>query len=298
MNSSLRPEQRVNKLGHVVVKHVKNDDAGNASKAARIPAPSLSFVKDESELLDRSQWIELISKTVSGAGRTFAPGFVPRMTNFLYAYDYRELEFIHSVAERMDGNGVGGLFGGIPERPSSTMDIDHHLFLTAAHAFSYCKEVNEADPSDSASWGDRGGLLAFARRTFGGEHNMKFRFDKDAVADLEGAYLLNRIGLDKESFNSIGSYYRGLGKLKGMQEEIKPYLPLLIAMHTAYEDSNRDYFFNDEYYFWSNIEDIMKFPEEKIGIIARETQKRGEYDPEIAQALIESDAGILSEGVI
>jgi hypothetical protein len=293
MNPDLVPEARTNKLGHVVVKHVKPVGAAPSASTARIPAPALSFSTVVKEM-DSRELTDGISENISNTGFDFTD----RHRSFLMGINVDDLKFLHGLSQRLDHDGAESLLKSTPNRFASPSVSDHEVFMTACHAYDYCKGVIDADPSNKGwDFVGKADLFGFAKRTFEGA-TAAYRRDEDTVSDLEGAFLVHRLRIGKEGFRSEGSYYRGLAKLKEQREEIEPYMPLLLAMATAYPTGNGGWHFGEEYYLWENLDDIKKFPVEKIGAIARATIDRGEYDPKIAELVMQNASDSLADGIL
>lgn len=293
MNPDLIPEARTNKLGHVVVKHVKPVGSATTSSAARIPAPVASFTTTDPEM-KRAELTEAISDNMASTGFRYEDWH----RSFVGGLQDDDLKYVYELSQRLDHDGVKSLLMSAPNRFAVPGVSDRQVFMTAAHAYDYCKSVVDADPSDKGwDFVGKGDLYGFAKRFFDGATGTFVR-DEDTVSDLEGAFLVHRLRIDKEGFKSEGSYYRGLTKLKERREEIKPYLPLLLAMATAYPTGKSGWHFGEEYYLWSNLEDIQKFPAERIDAIAKATIRRGEYDPEIAELVMQNASDSLADGIL
>jgi hypothetical protein len=303
--SVLVPEQRPDKNGHIVTRHVRADKASGVTPSG-IPAPSLvgqtgpafRAYKDLAygELANRTEdkFSELGVKMEDNVRKLV-----------IAISSNKELspsaEKLYDLLPSIDADGLRSLTGG-QMKYLRLGDMNYHLagpeaqvFAIAISAYEYSREVDDATiPVPDELVTKKIGIYETAANLYGRE---KVRCTPDTIADVEGHYLMKTLGLSSDSFPSTGDYYRGLTKLNARREELKPYLPLMIALHTAYP-LGKSYYFNDEYYLWDNIDLIKKYPEDRIIAIARETIKRGQFDEEFAAEVAGSTSDTLNDGLL
>jgi hypothetical protein len=166
----------------------------------------------------------------------------------------------------------------------------------AVKAYAFSREVDDATlPVPNALVTKKTGIYRTAIKLFWDKK--RIRSTPENTADLEAHYFMQSLGLSADSFPSVGDYYRGVNKLNEQRDELKPYLPLLIALNTAFTNG-KGFYFNDDYYLWENIEMVKQYPVDRIEAIARETIRRGGFDERFAEEVANSNADTLNEGLL
>lgn len=302
--SALVPEQRQDKNGHLVTRHVKADQ-GSGVSAGSIPPPSLSIVADSRpsfEEVGHSGFVESVGSRFDELG--VKPPEI--LTQLLWQLKYNSSlcgdadKKLYDMLPDLDAKALGSLTGGmhgmrIESGMNSFATKNAQIFGIAIHAYEFSRVIDDAKlPVPYTRNTDysilRTGLELFAKDT-------KVKFTPGTISDLEGQYFLEALDMSINSFSSAGEYYRSLGILKEQQEEIKPYLPVLIAMNTAFADG-KGWYFNDEYYLWENIEMAKRFPVDRIEAIAIESIRRGKFDEEFAEEVANSNSDTLNAGLL
>lgn len=302
--ANLIPVKRPDKNGHLVTRYVKGEQ-NIAGTGAPLPAPQLALTTPDNDLSSMSSfdYAEVVMARFRELDGRLSPSSIERVVQQLKSNSYHfsgAHEKLYSLLPKLDAKGVQSLsFGGqlgtfginVPQQRVA-------IFATSVLGYDFARSVDNAivDGTNERNI-EPHRLLYRANALFGKDG--KLRVSDEVVGDLESYYLLETLGINERFFNSTGDYYRGLTKLKAMQEDVTPYLPLLIAMHTAYEPGDRDYYFEDDYYLWENIDTVMQFPKERIHVIARETVRRGEYDQGLAEEIASSTGSdTLNDGLL
>lgn len=304
--TSLIPEKRLDKNGVLVTRHVK-DGAALSSSTLSIPAPTLSATT-----ATRPSFDELTSKDYEKAVLRSFLSLTTTVDTYKIEYLLRQIHWydetcggaarkLYDLLPDLDARGVQSLTAGVrymrvSEGTSPT--VETQLFSTAIMAYEFSRDVEEArlfvTSAVDAKYQERS-ILAIANSFLG--ESKKLRVNDGVVADLEGRCLLGAIGLEPADFNSEGDYYRGLTKLKEMQDEIKPYLPLLVAWHEGFP-KGRSFYFNDDYYLWDNIEVAKKIPVDRVKAVAVEVMRRGDYDEGLVEEVINSSSDVINDGLL
>lgn len=301
---TLVPEQRQDKNGHLVTRHVKAD-AGSNGSASSIPAPSLLTAggyAQERERLGSGEFVAAVESRFEELG-VEVPDNLNRLLlqiNYSSSLCNKADEKLYDMLPEMDADDLKSLTRGVEHmRLGSSMNtyasLEAQVLSMAIMSYEWARTVDDAKfPVPYERKEDNSifltGVNLFAK-------NKRVRCTEETAADLQGQYLLEALSLNGDSFASAGDYYRGLAKLKDQQEELKPYLPLLIAMNTAFADG-KGWYFNDDYYLWENIDEVKRYPVDRIEAIAMESIRRGRFDPEFAEEIAESNADTLNDGLL
>lgn len=305
--SSLIPVKRPDKNGHLVTRYIK-DGAQLPSTGSALPAPqplpAVTSQPDFSTLssFDYTQAVMDRFREVGATGpRPSIEALVEGLRSNISSYNNGgAAEKLYDMIPELDEDTFQSLSSGTRYMPYSSNVPLHTLntFAIAVLAHGYSRTVDNALVSNTPDRAEKVNKVMERAMGFFGREG-KIRITDAVVGDMESRYLLETLGLNEKCFGTTGDYYRALGRLKEMQDDLTPYLPLLIAMHTAYPDGKRDFYFGDDWYLWDNIDDVMKFPQDRIEAIAVEAVRRGEYDSGLAQEIIDSDGSdILNDGLL
>lgn len=296
--SNLIPQKRVNKLGHVVTKHVKADDASPKTLLS-LPAPEITpvdryFAQEEAEM-------DALLRTV---GTNFDKANMPLTYSHLEFIEGTKVQpasrsLLEALAEATDGIdevGANSLLSGFSNyRPNKHA---HHVACleVAARAYKFCRTVDDLTPYSTDTrdaYFSSTPLGTFAKDFFYGD--LSSAPGPDDVIDLEGAFFLDKMDLnDKGRFNTEGAYYRAMGKLKERRGDIIGYMPLLIAARMI---SSQDYPSLDDIF---DLTEYLKevCPPEKSGMVADELLKRRVFDVDTIEQIAKSDVVPLIDGVL
>lgn len=298
--SNLVPEQRVNKLGHVVTKHIKADNA-LTKPSTLLPAPGLPtadslFPQEDAE----------ISALLQTVGTNFSKA------NFALTYDHMELlegtkvkpankSLLKALAEatdEIDERGAVSLLDGFGTYRTKNNDHFSACLEVAARAYRFCRSVDDLTPSSNNTRNEYFSSVAlggFTKDFFYGMLESSSQIENDDVTELEGAYLLDKLDMnDKERFHSEGAYFRALHKLKERRKEVLGYFPLLV---TARMVSARDYTSLGDVF---DLMDYLKTicPPEKSAAIAAECVSRRVFNVDAVEQMAKSDTAPLIDGVL
>lgn len=300
--STLIPQQRADKNGKIVTRHVLAD-SGASSPASSIPVPSIPVSAMKQQEMTKAEYLEAFKGRIKELGLTPDVSCDKLLSDFVYDGSATEkvVERLYDLLPKLDADSMRSLIG--PHLNTTRYSTNRTsfrevaLFSIAVMSWEYCNSVDQAALPGNYDRNNAylGELYSNATDFFGASN--KLRCTDETVADFEGYYLLKALKLDKQSFDSEGGYYRALTKLKDMRDQITPYLPVLRAMDLAYDGKN-NYFFNDEYYLWENIKDLQSFPPEKVTALALETLRRGEYEEGLAEQIATNASDSLSDGLL
>lgn len=209
-------------------------------------------------------------------------------------------EDLHALLPELDERGYYSLFNGVSSANPYAQGPSR--LAVAVKAYSYCRSVDDAIPAGELAEQNiaRDHVWDTSYEVVNNGSTKRIVEVEDNAADLEGIYLLSKLDLDMSCFPTTGDYYRTLVKLKARQEEIQPYLPLLLAMAAIRTETSSptNWYFNDSWYLWENIDLVKKYPVEKINEIAAETVRRGGFDEGMAQQIVESGVPSLNDGLL
>lgn len=297
--SNLIPQQRADKNGKLVTRHVKVGDSSSQTPSP-FPAPELTpidryFAQEKAEM-------DALLRTV---GENFGKANMPLTYSHLELLEGTKahpasMSLLEALAEATDGideSGASALLGGFSDYQSGKHEYHVACLELAARAYKFCRKVDDsiphsADPRDTYFLS--GSLGTFAKDFFE-DNKPSHASDPDDVADFEGAYFLDRLDLnDKGRFNTEGAYFRALRTLKERRDDIIGYMPLLIAARMI---SSRDYM------YLSDILDLMDYlkticPPEKSASVAAECVKRRVFDVDTIEQIAKSDTAPLIGGVL
>lgn len=295
--SNLTPQKRMNKLGHLVTKHVKADTDTKKAPLS-LPAPSVVLSADRpKEQLDTKELLDVVGRNLQKANFNLSYSHLELLEGTKVQGPRRHLlEALVDATEGIDGRGANSLMSGVTTYRANKHDHNVACLQLAARAYEFCRKVDDATPyseddEDQHFFYDN--LGNFAKESFGTD--ITDGSDPDDVTDLEGAYFLDRLGLDDESrFNSLGAYYRAMGKLKERREDLIDYMPLLITARMVDPGSNTT--LNDIF----ELTDYLKgmCPVEKVPMISLEVLKRRIFNVDMVEELASSEATTLTEGVL
>lgn len=302
--SILVPEQRPDKNGKLVTRHVRAQ-SGIDAIAGSIPPPSL-FESTPSrpafEDLGYDGLVEATKERFSDLGLS-VPSIMPQLLRQLRygssnteAADKKFYEMLPSIDKQGMVSLTDAMSGMSPTNSTTMSSLNSQVFGMAIHAYEYSRVIDDATlPLPYQR--NAPTLLSVAVNMFA-DSDYRLTITPDNVADLESHYFLRALDLGKGSFYSTGDYYRALGVLKEKREELKPYLPLLIALNTAFNDTRGGFYFKDEYYLWENIDMVQKYPVDRIEAIAKSAIHRGEFDEGFADEIANSNHDALNEGIL
>jgi hypothetical protein len=296
--SNLIPQKRVNKLGHVVTKHVKADDSSQKPPLS-LPAPEITYV--DRHFFNENAEIDVLLRTV---GTNFDKA------NTSLTYSHLELiegtkvqgarrSLLEALAEATDGideRGAKSLLSGFSNYQAKKHAHNASCLELSARAYEFCRKVDDATPYSTDTRHEyflNVPLGTFAKEFF--HYDLSHASDPDDVTDLEGAYFLDRLDLnDKERFNSEGAYYRAMVQLKERREDIVEYMPLLIAARMV---APADYTSLGDIF---DLTDYLKTicPPDKSASVAAECLKRLVFDVDTIEQIAKSDVAPLIDGVL
>jgi hypothetical protein len=303
--SVLVPEQRPDKNGHLVTRHVRADKPSGVN-ASSIPAPLLATppapARREYKELEHGELVALTEERFSELGITMEPNLskILRQISYYNGSCADAAEAFYNLLPDIDAQGVESLTDGISAMRLSDSNFspgpEAEVFSMAVKAYAFSREVDDATlPVPNALVTKKTGIYRTAIKLFWDKKRISST--PENTADLEAHYFMQSLGLSADSFPSAGDYYRGINKLNEQRDELKPYLPLLIALNTAFTNG-KGFYFNDDYYLWENIEMVKQYPVDRIEAIARETIRRGGFDESFAEEVANSNADTLNEGLL
>jgi len=297
-------EKRLDKNGNWVTRHVRVSDPESAKSGLRLPAPSVVKAEKRPEYKDlpRGRFIEDATARFDELGIPMEHNFKQLLKQISFDNDTcgGAAEKFYNLLPTLDAEGIQSLTGG-GMNSLNLSDLNYHpgpeaqVLATAINAFEFSRVVDKATlPVPNAPVTKKIGIYETAVSFF---WKQKVRCTADTSADLEAIYLFQSLGLNREAFPTAGDYYRGLTRLHAQREELKPYLPLLIALNTGLTTS-KGYYFNEEYYLWENIDMVKRYPVDRIEAIALETIRRGDFDEAFANDIVNSNADSLNDGLL
>lgn len=303
--SVLVPEQRPDKNGHLVTRHVRADKPSGVT-ASSIPAPSLTApsapARREYKDLSHSELATLTEERFNELGVKIEPNLyqIIRQISYFDGSCADAAEALYDLLPSLDLEGIESLTDGISSLRLGSTNFspgpEAEVFSMAVKAYAFSREVDDATlPVPNALVAKKTGIYRTALKLFWDKK--RIRSTPENTADLEAHYFMQSLGLSADSFASAGDYYRGINKLNEQRDELKPYLPLLIALNTAFTNG-KGYYFNDDYYLWENIDTVKQYPVERIEAIAQETIRRGGFDEKFAEEVANSNADVLNEGLL
>lgn len=301
--SELIPEKRLDINGRLVTRHVKAG-AATAADMSSIPAPVITVHQPvPPQELSVQEMIDAVSHNLTSVGYSLNYDRMELLEGTkTHSPRVSLLKALYDATDGIDLYGAQSLMSGVAfYRPQNHSTLASCLELSA-RAYKFARAVDEAsaltDNNHSGKEYDRSGyewqLGEFTKQFFSSD--LQSGSDPDDVIDIEGAYLLDRIGLNEPSyFNSKGAYYRSFRKIHDRKEEITEYLPLLIAAHLTDRDN---YYLTLHDMFWTvdSLKNIC--PPEKALAVAKEALDRDTFDLDVIQEIASSDSTALGNGVL
>jgi hypothetical protein len=296
--SNLIPQKRVNKLGHLVTKHVKADDSSQKPPLS-LPAPELThvdrfFFKEDAAL---KALLNTVGRNFDKAGTPLTYSHLELIEGTKVQLSRRSLlEALVEATDGMDERGAKSLLSGFNMYRASKHTHNASCLELSARAYDFCRKVDDATPY-SAEERDQhffyDSLGTFAKDFY--DSDLSSGSDPGDVTDLEGAYFLNRLDLnDKERFNSEGAYYRAMVQLKERREDIVDYMPLLI---TARMVAPGDYTSLGDIFDLTDYLKTICSPD-KAATVAAEALKRRVFDVDTVEQLAKSEVTPMIDGVL
>lgn len=299
--TNLIPQKRSDKNGRLVTRHVKID-ASSAAGVASLPAPKVGATAAPSSApaitdLSDAELFDDISRNLSAAGFALTYSHMELIEGTKALKGRRSLlEALHEETQGIDKKGAESLIGDFAVYRHTRHDSNSSCLELAARAYKFARKVDDAtpvtgNPDDEFFYQNKIGL--FAKQFFSSD--ITNGSDPDDATELEGAYLLERLDLNYPGkFNTEGSYYRTLHKLKDRRDELEDYLPLLIAARMVDHKSN------------TTVEDIFELagklaevcPVEKVDAVTQVVMERRIFSIDLVQKLADSDATSLNSGVL